>query len=75
MFVCVRENIYGCVCECVSQTDRWTGRNSQKMRERYGGMQEEEEERRGWRGAGFRMKMSEREVRLTNNLMVDLLRQ
>lgn len=68
--LCVKDNIYACmcVCACVSQTDRWTDRNSQEIW-RYAGRE------RRWKRAGFRMKMRERQVRLTNNLMVDLLRQ
>lgn len=36
--LCVKGRIFMSVCVCVSETDRWTDRNSQKMRRRYRGV-------------------------------------
>lgn len=48
----VRRRIFMGVCACVTRTDRWTDRNSQEMRVRYGRMQDGE---RRWKRAALRM--------------------
>lgn len=71
-FVCVPayvwRGIFMGVCACEVQTDRWTDRNSQKMKVRYWGYAG----RRGKMEEGRFRSVSERQVRLTNNLMVVL---